>query len=193
MWMNGCNRRYQCTLESKSSVEDCAAATCSPNSRSQVGDENRWAIMAEHSARNFFGTTVGSWVDIMTRVARWRCWRMTVSSESVNLAELPFCESDRYYKNSSAASVWKRKTCAYLVCFIQNCQSLILCRQILLHKYNLPTILPDVPMSVSMNKPSIMSKNPQAEDPSINGDDKLGQRLLTGGTESEGECIKRTQ
>ena len=37
-----------------------------------------------------------------------------------------------------------------------------------------------------MNKPSIMSKNPQAEDPSINGDDKLGQRLLTEGTDSEG-------
>ena len=56
----------------------------------------------------------------------------------------------------------------------------------MLHKYNLPTILPDAPISASMNKPSIMSKNPQAEDPSINGDDKLGSRPLTGGTDSEG-------
>jgi hypothetical protein len=68
---------------------------CARRCLSHVGDEKRWAITNEQRSMNFSGTTVGSCVEITTRVARWRCCRTTVRSESVNREDAP--SSDRYY------------------------------------------------------------------------------------------------
>lgn len=66
-----------------------AAETWFAKRRSHLGEENRCAMMNEQRSKNFDGTTVGSWVDITTRVARCLCCRMTVRSESVKRAEEP--------------------------------------------------------------------------------------------------------
>ena len=79
--------------------------------------------MKEQRSRNFVGTTVGSCVEITTRVARCRCCLMTVRRESVRRAELPACDSDKYcVRISERREAWQNN--AHLVRFVENWREL---------------------------------------------------------------------
>jgi hypothetical protein len=84
-------------------VTALAAETCSARCLSQRGDENRCAIINEHKSKNLLGTTVGSWVEMMTLIFSWRCCRTMLRSDSVNREEAPF--SVRYLWASSSTKV----------------------------------------------------------------------------------------
>jgi len=62
-----------------------------------LGEENLWTMTKEHKSKNLAGITVGSCVDIITRVPRCRCNRTTDNKESVR--RLEFAEAVKYWKN----------------------------------------------------------------------------------------------
>jgi len=62
------------------------ALTCFARWRHQAGDEKRWHMTNEARSSSVLGITVGSWVAMVTRVTRCRCWRMTLAIERVRRA-----------------------------------------------------------------------------------------------------------
>lgn len=73
------------TSEKSSWTISCGVHICATRCVNQLNDENRCAIIMEHKSRNFDGTIIGSWVEMTTRMFRWRCCLMMVSRDSVSL------------------------------------------------------------------------------------------------------------
>lgn len=110
----------------------------------------------EQRSRNFDGTTVGSWVEMITRVARCLCWRIMDKSESVRREDVPDWVSERYCQIhlSAITRIYAPKT-------------------LTLWASSRTTSFPAALTSASTKRPRMRSKKPQADDPSMNGDERL--------------------
>ena len=68
-------------LNQASSSPDCTLLTCLLRCSHHEGELKRWQTMKVDRSRIVRGTTVGSWVAIITRVARCRCRRMVLAKD----------------------------------------------------------------------------------------------------------------
>lgn len=88
---------------------------CFRSALSQSGLVNRWIIVtATKSIRR--GDSVGSWVAMMTRVARWRCWRMIVrrvSERVLDAAEVVPKYYSIVHQVISAIDCTRPRICSY--------------------------------------------------------------------------------